>query len=503
MKALSAAGSTALLTAVSLFSQAVGFLYRVALSRTVGAQVMGLYQLVMPVLSVVMSLTAVGFTVACSNLTAQYHALGDRRAAGQVVRECVLGFLTAFLAVAALAAPLSDWISVRLLGDARTRLGVLLILPCVLLTGLENIHKHYFYGAGQVTAPAVTEICEQVIRAGAVLGLLWRFLPRSPEGSVGLILCGMILCEVFSALTLTLLYRRAQAGAAGEGTCPAALRRRVRAIALPIGWTALLGNLMGAATSVMIPQRLVHSGARVDVAMGEFGVLCGMTVPMLSLPTALIGAMSLVLVPRLARWEALGRRDLAGRQVDRALSAAAACILPAAGVLAVLSPTLGRLLFREPDAGAFAAPLALGVVLSCGEAVLGACLNGLGRQKVHARNSLISGAFQLLVTWVRMGRPGVGLRGYVEGLVLSTVLGLWLNWHAVRRALGLRPDWFRWVLAPGLAAALAALDANLLLRVLAGSGMGPWPRCAVTLAFAALVYLGAMKAMGAARPGQG
>lgn len=62
VKPMSALKSTLLLTAVSLFGQGVGFVYRVFLSRMVGAEVMGLYQLVMPVFSVLMSLTAIGFT---------------------------------------------------------------------------------------------------------------------------------------------------------------------------------------------------------------------------------------------------------------------------------------------------------------------------------------------------------------------------------------------------------------------------------------------------------
>ena len=243
MHTMSALRSTALLTAVSLFSQAVGFVYRVFLSRMVGSEIMGLYQLVLPLSSVFMSLTAVGFTVACSNLTARYRATGNHRAAAQTVRTCLRGFLCAFAVVALLAAPLSDFISVHLLGDARSRLAILLLLPCVLLTGLENIHKHSFYGAGQVRPPAFTEICEQVIRSGAVLGLLWVFLPQNPERTVGLIVCGMILCEVFSALTLALLYRRFMGrNPAGEGVEPAALRRSVAHISIPIGWTALLGN---------------------------------------------------------------------------------------------------------------------------------------------------------------------------------------------------------------------------------------------------------------------
>ena len=146
VKPMSALKSTLLLTAVSLFGQGVGFVYRVFLSRMVGAEVMGLYQLVMPVFSVLMSLTAIGFTVACSNLSARYQALGNHAAAAQTVRSCIAGFLTAFAVVALVVAPLSDPISAGLLGDARAQLGLLLLLPCVLLTGLENIHKHSFYG---------------------------------------------------------------------------------------------------------------------------------------------------------------------------------------------------------------------------------------------------------------------------------------------------------------------------------------------------------------------
>ena len=494
---MSALQSTVLLTAVSLFSQAVGFVYRVFLSRMVGSEIMGLYQLVIPVSSVLMSLTAVGFTVACSNLSARYRATGNLKAASQTVRTCVWGFLCAFGLVALIAAPLSDFISVRLLGDARSRLGLLLLLPCVLLTGLENIHKHSFYGAGNVRPPAFTEICEQVIRSGAVLGLLWVFLPQNPERTVGLIVCGMILCEVFSALTLTLLYRRFTGRRPpGEGTDPRALRHSVLHIALPIGSTALLGNLMGAATSVIFPQQLVRAGTDVSSAMSQFGVMCGMTLPLLTLPTAFISAMGLVLLPRLAQSAALGRTDQCREQAGRALTAAAFFVFPAAALLAVLAPPLARALFREETAGRFAAPLALAVALSCLESVLAFCLNGLGKQTTTARNGLICGAVQLFLTWQRMGLPGVGLRGYVEALLLSTVLGVVLHWRSLRRAIGLKARPFPWLVAPGLSALLSGLCVKLLFPVLSRSGLGEGAGCLVCLLFGAVLYLSAMAAQG-------
>ena len=80
---------TLVLTLTSIVSQFLGFVYRIFLSRLIGAEVMGLYQLIMPVFSVLLSLTAVGLTAAVSNLSSQYHAMGRPAVIGQVLRRCL------------------------------------------------------------------------------------------------------------------------------------------------------------------------------------------------------------------------------------------------------------------------------------------------------------------------------------------------------------------------------------------------------------------------------
>ena len=165
-------------------------------------------------------------------------------------------------------------------------------------------------------------------------------------------------------------------------------------------------------------------------------------------------------------------------------------------LLAVLAPHLGPALFRESTVGAYAVPLALSVALASLESVLAVCLNGLGKQTSAARNSLICGAVQLFLTWQRMALPSVGLRGYVEAFLLSTLLGLWLNWRSVRKAVSLRPDLFRWLVGPGLASLLAGLCTNLVLPLLRRSGLTLFPACAGAGLFFTLLYLSAMAAQG-------
>lgn len=490
---------TLLLTGTGICSQALGFVYRILLSRLIGAEVMGLYQLVMPVYSVLMSITAVGLTAAVSNLSASYHAVGNRAAIAALLRRCLTLFLALFAPAAAVTVLCYDPISVYLLGDARTQTGLVLLLPCVLLTGVENLHKHYFYGTGNVRPPAAVELCEQVIRAGAVLGLLALFLPQNPERTVALIVLGMTACELFSALTLLLLARRSLDRAAGlPGRVPGRreLNRKVAALALPVAMTSLLGNLMGSATAVIIPQQLVRAGAEVSQAMSAFGVLCGMTIPMLCLPTAFIGALGLTLMPRLAQAAALGRTDLVRSRLDRAMLATSVLVLPAMALLTVLGPTLGVLLFREPTAGNHLLPLAVGVALSCWQAVLSGALNGVGRQSTAARNALLSAVAELGCTYFLMGLPGVGLRGYVAGFVLSAALGAWLNWRGVRKATGLKARVFAWCTAPGLAALLMGLVTRLLFLTLRTRGLADIPNLGACLVFGGVFYLAALQAQG-------
>ena len=280
------------------------------------------------------------------------------------------------------------------------------------------------------------------------------------------------------------------------------LAGRIARIALPMGATALLGNLMGAWTTVLIPRQLVKAGANVSAAMSAFGVLRGMTLPLLTLPTAIISAMGLVLLPKMSQAAALGRHDLCRRRASKALSATIWLTLPAAVLMALVAQPLGQVLFREKTVGELAFPLALGVVLSSAETVLAISLNGLGRQGTTAANGLLSGAVQLFLTWQRMGVPGVGLRGYVEAFLLSTILGVALNGWALYKAIGLTPDWFRWFIAPGLSALLAGSCGRLLLISLTRSGVGELEGSLTVLAFGGVLYLCAMTAQGVvtARP---
>ena len=59
-----------LLTAASIISRIIGFFYRIFLSRTFGAENIGIYQLISPVMALAYSISVAGFQTAISRITA-------------------------------------------------------------------------------------------------------------------------------------------------------------------------------------------------------------------------------------------------------------------------------------------------------------------------------------------------------------------------------------------------------------------------------------------------
>lgn len=498
---LSAEKSALFLTLTGLFSQGLAFLYRVALSRLLGAEHMGLYQLLMPVYSVLVALTAVGVTAATAHLTALFLAKQQKGAVVATLRWAVLLFFTSFLPVSLFVLTFSDAISVYLLGDARTQLGLLLLLPCTFFTGLENIFKHFFYGAGQVKPPAYTELLEQFVRAIAVLSLLTLvplYIPLWPERKVGVIVLGMVICEIFSATSLILLFlkqKRHWGTLTSQAThIPPNLVCQLGRIAVPVGTSALLGTCLGAANASLIPQLLVEGGMERSVALSSFGILCGMTLPMLGFPTVLLGALNLVLIPRQARSLALGNWQEIRRRTHKALLAVSMTMLPAMGILAIIGEDVGVLLFSESQVGQYLVPLAFASACSSYQSTLFALLNGIGKQSVTAMLSLFAGGTQLLFTLCLV--PRWGLDGFVTGLVILSCFHTCFQGYWVLRLTKTAPSFYTWLTAPMLSTLLMASTTHLLYRVLEDSACGLSLRLVFTLTFGMVIYLLALWVQG-------
>ena len=119
--------NAALLTAAGFAMRVLGMVFRVYIAGWLGGEGMGLYQLILAVYGVFVSLATAGVNVASTRLAAQSLARGRGMAPtlwGLVSAAACFGTL-AMLAQFALAEPVAHW----MLHDARAELGLRALAP--------------------------------------------------------------------------------------------------------------------------------------------------------------------------------------------------------------------------------------------------------------------------------------------------------------------------------------------------------------------------------------
>lgn len=479
------------LTLSNLGLQLLGFVYRIFLSRMTGAEGMGVYQLVFPYYSVLMAITLSGLAMAVSQISAEYDAFGDDFGARRTVRACLGIFSVIFVCVAVPTFLYSDWISKTLLGDGRTRIALLIFLPCLFCTGFENIYKNYFFGTNYVKAPIISELSEQIVRILAVGALLLTFRPQDPGIAAALIACGMVVSEIVSAVVLTGFYKNRAPRLCARRTNPLSapqLIRKIGVIAVPVSFAGLLNNLLSSANSVLIPRRLIASGLGASQAVSAFGVLFGMTMPLLSFPIAFIAPLTTVAVPKLSEGLAVSNLTDMRRKAGKVIHATGLLAFPAMATMIPLGASACRLLYNQPDSGAYMLPLCIATLFTYYQITTTAILNGVGMQRRAAAIILVGGVLELGFTW-SVGFPGVGIKGFVAGYIVSSVLMALLNMACVVRRLKIRIRWRNWFVTPFLCACLAGLVSHWLHAILQQEGFRPWPALLLSLAGSALIYV--------------
>ena len=154
---------TLLLTGAGLFCRVLGFFYRIYMSRTIGAEGLGLYNMIHPLFSIAFAVCAGSIQTALS----QYIAANQEK--GPAVFKCGL-FLSLSLSVIPL---LLLWkgkmfLAGNILSEPQAARYLPVLAVSVPFACLHACINGYYYGMNKAHIPSFSQIAEQVIRMGAV-----------------------------------------------------------------------------------------------------------------------------------------------------------------------------------------------------------------------------------------------------------------------------------------------------------------------------------------------
>lgn len=455
---------TLFLTAAGFLSRILGFFYRIYLSRTIGAEGLGIYQMVFPVYGICFSLCAGSIQTAISRFTAAEPSRG---------RQTLLtGFLVSFsiaLILMGLIWNQADFIAVHILMEpqcAPLLPTLALAVPC---TSLHACICGYYYGKEKVQVPAISQLVEQCIRIFTVFLVTDICRERGIEITVLIAVIGLVAGEAGSALfallsfCITQAHEKTDRADTSSTPCIYSLRSTLvplMTLAMPLMANRLVMNVMQSAEAILIPNRLELFGLTNSQAVSIYGVLTGMAMPFIMFPSAIVNSFAVVLLPAVARQQSSGNTKSVHKSVSMSFRYSLYMGILCIGIFTVFGKALGTAVFQNQDAGTFITILAWLCPFLYLATTMGSILNGLGKTTVTFTHNFISLSLRLI--FVFFGIPRFGILACLWGMLASEILLVILHFISLYRTISFAPNVWEVIVKP----AFCLISALGLFRLL-------------------------------------
>lgn len=406
---------TLLLALSGLALRGLGVWFQSFLAGRVGAEGMGLLQLVLTVGGFAGTLGSAGVRVAALQLTARAWGRGDRPGVAAALFACLRYGLLVSATVGAGLILLAGPLSRALLREPRTALALRtlgLLLPLPILTG---VLRASFTACGRVKTLVGVELGERLVCAALTLLLL------AGAGENPALVCGAVVAGSYGAgaFSFCVLFRLMMRSLPRRGELPPVARR-----AVPLGLNDALRSGLGTVEQFLIPHGLEKNGSR-HTALAAYGTVSGMVFPVLWFPAELIFSLCELLVSELARLLAKKEHRRLRRLVRKSLVLTGIYALAVGTALWLGGGLLGQALFHSAQAGRYLrifAPMVLFLYL---DAVVDGLQKGLGQQLHLVRYNSFTNVIDVLGLWLLL--PPFGLAGYVFTYCLSHLVNFFLS----------------------------------------------------------------------------
>ena len=424
---------TLLLTSTGFICRILGFFYRIFMSRTIGAEGLGIYNMVHPIFSICFAVCAGSIQTALSQYVAANQTRGRAVFRTGLVIAMGMSFLLAWVIYGN-----AGFLAEKLLLEPRCAPYLPVMAVSVPFAALHACINGYYYGMQKARVPAFSQVAEQVIRMGAVFLIASIWLESGRQITVSLAVYGHLIGEMASAVFTVFCLgffppckdgdsRRAPAIPLSFGATAAPLM----ALALPLLGNRLILNVLGSAEAIWIPNRLMSSGLTNSEALSVYGVLTSMALPFILFPSAITNSMAVLLLPTVAEAQADGNEARISSMISMSLRYSCYMGVLCIGIFTIFGNQLGVSVFHDQNAGTYITILSWLCPFMYLATTMGSILNGLGRTS----STFFQNVFAMVIrlAFVLFAIPRYGILGYLWGMLVSELALALMSFLAVKR----------------------------------------------------------------------
>ncbi|WP_077609495.1 polysaccharide biosynthesis protein [Clostridium sp. Marseille-P2415] len=410
---------TLLLTSAGLITRVLGFFYRIFLSRTIGAEGLGVFNLVHPVFGICFGLCAGSIQTAISRSVA-----ANVRKGRSIFRTGLIISVAISLILAYGIIQFKDFLAINILMEPRCASLLTFIAVSVPCSAIHACINGYYYGMQRPHVPAFAQVMEQTIRIGAVFLIADIMVESGITITVQLAVMGHLIGEIASSLYTIVSYQFFPPKMPADFTTVSSTFRETAPglmhLALPLMGNRLVLNILASAEAILIPSRLQMSGLSGSAAFSVYGVLTGMALPFILFPSTIFNSLAVLLLPTVAEAQSEGNEGRIGAAISMSLRYCLYVGILCIGIFTLFGNDLGISVFKDKTAGSYMTILAWLCPFLYLVTTMGSILNGLGRTSVTFIQNAI--ALGIRLCFVLFGIPKFGILAYLVGTLASELL---------------------------------------------------------------------------------
>lgn len=434
---------TLILTIAGFVVKAIGSINWILLSRILGGEGIGIYQMAFPIYLLLLQVSSAGVPIAISILTAERLALNDYTGAKRVF-NISFTMLTITGLIASLAMFFgADWlISSGIIQESRAYYSLIALAPAIFFVTWISCFRGYIQGYELMTPTAMSQIVEQLLRVVVMLGAASILLPYGlPEAAGGASLGAGIGAFGAFLVLLYYYYKLPKAPAVGESfkgqrESSKEVLTRLIWLALPISLASIMLPLTANLDLIIVPRRLLVAGFSLNEATELFGYLTGMAVPLINLATIITAALATSIVPSISH--AFAKHDNEGiyNRTAGAMRLSFMGTVPFTVMLYVLAAPTVTLIYNAPKAEMATQIVAFAIFFLGIHQVTTGILQGLGKPRIPVVNMAIAIIIKVILNWNLTAIPELGIGGAAWATVADIGFAALLNLIYIKKYTG-------------------------------------------------------------------
>lgn len=383
-----------IITLFSILTRLLGFFFRIFLSRKLGAEGLGIYQISSSIIGIFMTLVASGLPLTTAKMVAKFHHDKNNFKKDTVTTcACIIALIVSIASCIILVLG-QDVLNFFVKNKTATDL-ILIMCPALIFSSVYATFRGALWGQNSFFWVSFTEFVEQVVRI--LLVLIFAYKMTDLTSSTKTVAWTFSLTCFISAIMVILVYLFK----GGKIRPKKGEYKNIIKSASPITGVRIASSFLQPVTALLIPFLLCLVGFSSTDAISCFGIIMGMSFPLLFTPMTVIGSLSMVLVPKISVLKANNDYSTISKSIDSSIGFSIFLGVMFIPLFLSCGDLIGIVLYNNVSAGVYLQLSAVCILPIVINNITSSILNALDLE-VKSFINYILGTFVLLISLISL-----------------------------------------------------------------------------------------------------